>query len=111
MAAYVFWTGMTAKRPGPMERVLTYATFLAVVLGGGMLIGSVTQPDAWYVALTKPSFNPPDWIFAPVWAVLYLLIALAGARTFERGTGFSLWLGQMVLNFAWAPVFFGLHQP
>src|SRR5262245_52553836 len=95
-----------------MRRALTYAVFLLAVVGIGLLIGSITRPDGWYAALAKPSFNPPNSVFAPVWTVLYVLIAIAGARTWERGSGgFGLWLGQMALNFAWTPVFFGLHRP
>ena len=95
-----------------MRRAAIYATFLLAVLGIGLLIGTVTRPDGWYAALAKPSFNPPNWVFAPVWTVLYVLIAIAGARTFERGAGGSdHWLAQMALNFAWTPVFFGLHRP
>ena len=76
------------------------------------LIGTVTRPDGWYAALAKPSFNPPNWVFAPVWTLLYVMIAIAGVRTFEGvpRRGFGLWLGQMALNFAWTPVFFGLHR-
>ena len=94
-----------------MRRPLVYAVFLIAVLGIGLVIGSVTRPDGWYAALAKPPFNPPNWVFAPVWSVLYVMIAIAGARTFEAGRGFALWLGQMSLNFAWTPVFFGLHRP
>jgi tryptophan-rich sensory protein len=94
-----------------MSRALIYIAFLIAVLGGGLLIGSTTRPDAWYAALAKPSFNPPSWVFAPVWSLIYVMIAVAGARTFERGAGFPLWLGQMALNFSWTPVFFGLHRP
>lgn len=94
-----------------MPRPLIYIVFLIAVLGGGLLIGSGTRPDAWYAALAKPSFNPPSSVFAPVWSLIYVMIAMAGARTFERGAGFPLWLGQMALNFAWTPVFFGLHRP
>ena len=94
-----------------MRRPLVYSVFLIAVLGIGLVIGSITRPDGWYAALAKPPFNPPNWVFAPVWSVLYVMIAIAGARTFEGGRGFPLWLGQMGLNFAWTPVFFGLHQP
>ena len=95
-----------------MQRALTYVVFLVAVLGIGLLIGTVTRPDGWYAALAKPAFNPPGWVFGPVWTVLYVLIAIAGARTWESGSGgFGLWLGQMALNFAWSPVFFGLHRP
>jgi tryptophan-rich sensory protein len=95
-----------------MPRAVTYAVFIVLVLGGGLLIGSVSMPDGWYAALSKPSFNPPNWIFAPVWSVLYIMIAIAGARTYERGgTGMWLWAAQLALNFAWSPAFFLLHRP
>jgi tryptophan-rich sensory protein len=95
-----------------MRRAVVYVVFLLAVLGIGLLIGTVTRPDGWYAALAKPSFNPPNWVFGPVWSLLYVMIAVAGARTFERGAGgFPLWLGQMALNCAWSPVFFGLHRP
>lgn len=95
-----------------MRRAAIYAFFLLAVLGIGLLIGTVTRPDGWYATLAKPSFNPPNWVFAPAWSLLYVMIAIAGARTWEGGSGgFGLWLGQMALNFAWTPVFFGLHRP
>lgn len=94
-----------------MRRSLTYLVFLAVVLSGGLAIGAVTRPDGWYAALAKPPFNPPNWVFAPVWTLLYVTIAIAGARTYERVNGFALWVAQMALNFAWTPVFFALHRP
>lgn len=94
-----------------MRRTLTIAAFLAVVLGAGLAIGSVTRPDGWYAALAKPPFNPPNWVFAPVWTLLYVMIAVAGARTYERVRGFSLWVAQIALNFAWTPAFFVLHRP
>jgi tryptophan-rich sensory protein len=95
-----------------MRRALIYVTFLFAVVGIGFLIGTVTRPDGRYAALVKPSFNPPNWVFGPVWTVLYVMIAIVGARTWESGTGGSdLWLAQMALNFAWTPVFFRLQSP
>jgi tryptophan-rich sensory protein len=96
-----------------MRRPIVTVAFLAAVLGGGVLIGTITRPDDWYATLAKPSFNPPNWVFAPVWTALYLMIAVAGARTYERGSSaaFTLWLVQLALNFAWTPLFFGLHRP
>lgn len=94
-----------------MKRTLTYLVFLAAVLGIGLLIGSTTRPDGWYAALVKPSFNPPNWVFAPVWSLLYVMIAVAGARNYGRDhKAFGLWLAQMALNFAWTPIFFGAHR-
>ena len=96
-----------------MSDPLVLAAFLVVVIGGGLSIGFMTRPDAWYAGLAKPPFNPPNWVFAPAWTLLYVLIALAGARTFEQGLGvaFGLWLAQLALNFVWSPVFFRLHRP
>jgi tryptophan-rich sensory protein len=94
-----------------MRRAVTVIVFLVVVLGVGLAIGVVARPDGWYAALNKPPFNPPNWVFAPVWTLLYVMIAVAGARTYERVRGFSLWVTQMALNFAWTPAFFLLHRP
>ena len=96
-------------------RILALIAFLIVVLGGGSLIGLVVRPDTWYGTLNKPPFNPPDWVFAPVWTALYVMIAIAGWRVWLR-EGWSshammLWLMQMALNFAWTPMFFGAHVP
>jgi translocator protein len=89
------------------------ALFVLVVFGIGFAIGSTNLPGGWYAELIKPPFNPPNWIFAPAWSVIYLLIALAGARTWERaprGAGMLLWTAQMLLNFTWSPVFFTWHR-
>ena len=66
-----------------------------------------------HAGLAKPPFNPPNWVFAPVWTVLYVLIAVAGWRTFERDRSswpMRLWWAQLVLNFLWSPVFFAAHR-
>ena len=83
-------------------------------------IGSVfimpTIPG-WYDALIKPSFNPPAYIFAPVWSVLYTLMGLAAFRVWERKTTKSakraliLYGIQLVLNVLWSYAFFGLYNP
>ncbi len=96
-----------------MKSFATGLVFLVLVLGGGLFIGFLTSPDEWYAGLAKPSFHPPDWIFAPVWSFLYILIALAGLRTFrldKTGTAMKLWGLQLLLNFLWSPVFFTLHD-
>ncbi len=86
--------------------------FLILVLGGGLGIGALTVPGDWYAGLAKPSFNPPNWLFGPVWTCLYVLIAIAGSRTFRRdprGVAMKAWWVQLALNFAWPVAFFAAH--
>lgn len=97
-----------------MARYITLFLFLVVVVGGGTLIGFNTAPGEWYDSLQKPPFNPPGWLFGPVWTVLYICIAIAGWRTWHRaetGGAMSVWWLQLGLNFLWSPVFFSLQSP
>ena len=87
--------------------------FLAVVIGVGLVIGTQSPPGDWYQDLQKPAFNPPNWMFPPVWTVLYIFIAVAGWRTFmtePRSGAMTFWVAQMLLNWMWSPVFFTLHM-
>ncbi|MBB4009573.1 TspO/MBR family protein [Allorhizobium taibaishanense] len=93
-----------------MRNALTNLIFMIAVTGIGILIGLSNLPGDWYDGLVKPSFNPPAWLFGPVWTVLYVLIGLAGARIWRRARrskAMTLWFGQMILNFLWSPAFFG----
>jgi benzodiazapine receptor len=78
--------------------------------------GAVFMPGEWYFALRKPAWNPPAWIFGPVWTVLYTMMAVAAWLVWKRGgfvahrVALSLFLTQLVLNGAWTPLFFGLHE-
>jgi tryptophan-rich sensory protein len=96
------------------KRHRSLALFILLVVGIGWAIGVTNLPGAWYAGLQKPPFNPPNWIFAPTWTVLYVMIAVAGWRTYlqEETTALpmQLWLAQMILNFLWSPVFFTLHH-
>jgi translocator protein len=97
-----------------MARYLPLVLFIIAVVGGGSLIGVGTAPGAWYASLEKPWFNPPNWIFGPVWTLLYLMIAIAGWRIWMRrrtGGAMTAWWVQLGLNFLWSPVFFGLQSP
>ncbi|TXR48730.1 TspO/MBR family protein [Phyllobacterium endophyticum] len=95
-----------------MSRSQALLLFLVLVVGGGLAIGYVTLPGEWYAGLAKPAFNPPNWVFAPVWTILYVLIAIAGWRVWDRGLSFpqALWWAQLALNFLWSPTFFGFQQ-
>jgi translocator protein len=88
--------------------------FASAGLGATMTSSSVTT---WYQTLTKPTWNPPDWIFGPVWSVLYLMIAVAGWLVWRKGPAENVlrvwtpYLAQLALNTAWSGIFFGLRQP
>jgi benzodiazapine receptor len=93
--------------------------FLAVcfvVSGAGAMITS-RPVSQWYPALLKPSWNPPAWVFGPVWTVLYLMMAIAAwlvwrRRGFKQGAGaLGIFALQLALNAAWSPLFFGLRNP
>lgn len=97
-----------------MSNWLIRIAFLSLVMGGGILIGTLTAPGDWYAQLSKPAFNPPNWIFGPVWTVLYVLIAITGWRQFEAdrsSPAMKLWWAQMGLNFLWSATFFVLQLP
>ena len=93
-----------------MRNLLSFLPFLIVVLGGGITIGYLTAPGEWYAGLNKPPFNPPNWIFGPVWSALYVMIAVVGWRLWQRGA-VALWALQLALNFLWSPVFFVAEAP
>lgn len=88
--------------------------FLLVAVGISLALGYFTAPGEWYAGLQKPPFNPPNWLFAPVWIVLYFCIAFAGYlvwRRQPRGPALAAWAAQMLLNWAWSPVFFRVQAP
>jgi tryptophan-rich sensory protein len=96
-----------------MKNAFSLILFLALVLGGGLVIGFLTAPGDWYAQLAKPTFNPPGWVFGPAWTVLYVMIAIAGWRVWNRdraGWTTKLWWAQLALNFLWSPAFFSAHQ-
>ena len=79
------------------------------------LFGAHFEPGPWYEGLEKPPLNPPDWVFAPVWSLLYLAIAVAGWLVWRARPAslvpLALWGSQLVLNAAWSLLFFGLQLP
>ena len=78
--------------------------------------GAWFTPGSWYEALAKPSWNPPNWLFGPVWSVLYVMIAISGWLIWSQrarvaiGFALSLFAFQLVLNALWSALFFGLHR-
>lgn len=92
---------------------------LVVCLGAGAVGALVTTPeiDGWYRSIQKPSWNPPDAVFGPVWTTLFVMMAIAGWLVWRpRGiraavVPLGLFAIQLGLNIAWSWIFFGLHQP
>ena len=99
-----------------MHKALAMAGFGAVTAGAAA-IGARLAPSRWYSGLRKPWFQPPSWVFAPVWTGLYGLIAASGYRVWrtpespERTRALTLWGVQLGLNAAWSCLFFGMHNP
>jgi len=84
---------------------------VVAVVGGLVTAGAV---DGWYRTLEKPVFNPPDWLFGPVWTALYVMMAVAAWLVWRRGRAVArpallLYAGQLALNLAWTLLFFGAH--
>lgn len=102
--------------PSRLQSAFALACWLALCFSAGSL-GAVFMPGEWYATLKKPSWNPPGWIFGPVWTALYTMMAVAAWLVWRQG-GWAkqrkpllIFLGQLALNALWTPLFFGLHQP
>ncbi|MDE1995759.1 MAG: tryptophan-rich sensory protein [Rhizobiaceae bacterium] len=89
------------------------------VLAAVLLGQAATLPHlaTWYASLTKPSFNPPDWVFGPAWTLLYALMALASWRILRTPSGgdrrlpMTLFFAQLLLNILWSWCFFAFENP
>lgn len=95
-----------------MKSFLTFLPFLLAVALTAMT-GARFLPGEWYAALAKPDWTPPNWLFGPVWSVLYLMIAVAGWRVWSKA-GFApvfwVWVVQLLLNLAWSWIMFSRHE-
>jgi len=106
--------------PGrPIAGLLGFLLVCYAIAALGAL-ATVPAIPSWYAALAKPSFNPPNWVFAPVWTTLYGLMAIAawlvwrtpktGRQAKYRLSGLNLFSIQLLLNAVWTPVFFHFHR-
>jgi benzodiazapine receptor len=110
-------TGNTDRQPN-----LWFAAALAIlpVVAASLIGSAVTVPQipSWYAGLVKPPFNPPNWLFAPVWTTLFALMALAAFRVWRFPAGTSgrarallAYHVQLALNMLWSCAFFGMNSP
>jgi translocator protein len=111
-----------AMTGGPflLRRDATSGAFAILAVAAAFAAGQVaTIPNIadWYDGLVKPSFNPPNWVFAPVWTALYVLMAFAYWRILRQPPGpartraIALFLVQLLLNATWSWLFFASHSP
>lgn len=95
-----------------MSRYLSLAVFAAIVAAAASF-GAMYMPGTWYANLAKPSWTPPNWLFGPVWTVLYIMIAIAGWRAWLAG-GMSaavvVWGFNIAANALWSYLMFGQHR-
>ena len=98
-------------------RWITLLGWLALCFAVAGISGSFTAHEVpgWYRTLIRPSFAPPDWVFGPVWTLLYALMAVAAWRisiapaSSTRNAALALFILQLALNFAWSLIFFRQH--
>lgn len=99
-----------------MNSVIALLAFLGLCFLTA-LSGAFFMPGEWYRGLARPSWNPPDWAFAPAWTVLYIMIAVAGWMVWrEAGLAgaalpLAVYLVQLLFNAGWSAVFFGMKRP
>ena len=103
-----------------MNNLIKAIISIAVPLGVGAAGSLFTTPEIkdWYLTIQKPDWNPPDWVFGPVWTLLYILMGIAFYLVWKnevanksiKKTAITLSAIQLVLNFCWSYIFFGCHQ-
>ena len=116
MSGGVISTDTSVPRPGKGRSAAALLGWLVLCFGASAS-AAFGPVDGWYASLIKPSWNPPGWVFGPVWSMLYAMMATSawlvwrqgGWRTQRRALGW--FLVQWALNVLWTPLFFGMHLP
>ncbi len=102
-----------------MNNTIKLIISIVLAVGIGLLGGIFTSPEiqTWFVHLNKPWWNPPNWLFAPVWTTLYLMMGIAfyliwktNANTDAKRWAIIIFILQFALNFLWSFIFFREHQ-
>lgn len=103
-----------------MQKNLRIAAIVLTCLAVGYFSSLVTRDNipTWYATLKKPFFNPPNWVFAPVWTILYIMMGIAAGRVWNKvdsdqqnvKKGMYFFIIQLALNALWSYLFFGMHN-
>jgi benzodiazapine receptor len=105
----------TETNTGINKKPILVAILIAVAVG--MIGGLATEIGPWYLELTKPAWQPPDWLFGPMWTMIYIFTGMAGVRAWRRGNGrqrglfMSALTINCVLNVLWSILFFYMKRP
>jgi len=98
-----------------IKLIITCILCLSAGWAGSLSTGSNSN---WYQNLNKPSFNPPDWVFGPVWTALYIMMGISAFLIWQKGLNNNavkiallFFIIQLILNAIWTPLFFGLKSP
>lgn len=104
-----------------MQKILRIATVIMTCLAVGYISSIVTRENipTWYALINKPFFTPPNWVFAPVWTLLYIMMGFAAGSVWNKidtdeanvKKAFLFFLIQLALNALWSFLFFGLQNP
>jgi len=102
-----------------MKSTPKFIACLIICFGAAVVGGLFTEKsvNTWYAQLSKPWFSPPNWVFAPVWCFLYLLMAVSfyliwvSDKQKHKSVAMVAFVGQLLINITWSAVFFGLHSP
>jgi len=91
---------------------------LPLLVGGLSGFTTARGVQEWYPSLAKPPFNPPSWVFGPVWTLLYIIMGVAAYLVWQKGweneivrVALALYLVQLILNGLWSILFFGMQSP
>lgn len=104
-----------------MNKYVRILLFVLACLAVGYISGAATREgvDTWYRTIEKPSFNPPDWVFMPVWTALYVMMGIAAGLVWDKvgsepravRTALRFFWIQLALNALWSFLFFAWHNP
>ncbi|MFA7301427.1 MAG: TspO/MBR family protein [Candidatus Shapirobacteria bacterium] len=88
---------------------LIVAILIPQIIGGAGAIFTTPKIQGWYVTLNKPFFSPPNWVFGPVWTILFLMMGISLYLRWGKNLKW-FWI-QLFLNFLWSVIFFGMENP